>query len=357
MGSAVTIRKARLKDAAGIAAVAESVRYQRGAADGAQGYLVYVGKPEDYLGRLKDDYLCFVAEKDGEVVGFVMASGWKRNTATHVEAAAVEERIFGEETLLVDQIGVKPEARGLGIAPALFEKVKRVATQGVSTRRMTASIMHGPVRNERSIGFFAGRQGFRCVGEYHDGSGFLWGIYEWKEDGTQGDERYPLGRFLYSDTRTEADAAARVERLRQMPRQLREVVKQFGRKELDQPIRPGAWTVRQIVHHLADGNAMIAYRTRWILTEKAPKLPGFDENRWVELPDAMHAPVEPSLRILDGVQARLADLLAELPLAALERTMKHSEQGVVMLDRMLDYLDWHGRHHVAQLKAALTSRA
>jgi hypothetical protein len=56
-------------------------------------------------------------------------------------------------------------------------------------------------------------------------------------------------------------------------------------------------------------------------------------------------------------KARLADLLAELPLEALERTMKQSEQGVVMLDRMLDYLGWHGRRHVAQLKAALTSRA
>ncbi len=325
------IRPARAEDAAQINAIAESVRFQAATADPDRGYLVYVGTPADYAARIAANPGNLVAEVDGSVAGFLFFTQSAENTATHAGQREVMDLLFGEQATLIDQIGVHPDARGQGIAPALFAAL----LAGVKPSRLTAAIMHGPMRNERSIGFFAGRNQFRCIGEYHEGDGFLWGIYEWRADGAQGSERYPVGRFLYCGLATEADFAARIARLRAMPARLRTVVSQLPAERLDQPIRERAWTPRQIIHHLADGNTVMANRVRLIVTEDTPTVKTFDENLWVELADARTAPVEESLSILDGIHLRLARRRESLPIADLERPMRHPEQGIVKLDRLL----------------------
>lgn len=344
------IRPARPNDAPDIAAIAESVRFHRFTADPARGFLVYVGEPEDYAARIQLNPSNLVAEVDGAIAGFLFFTTDMANTATHADLPEVQSLVFGPDTTLIDQIGIAPEARGQGIAPALFARMR----DSLQPRRLTAAIMHGPMRNERSIGFFAGRNGFRCAGEYQDGLGFLWGVYEWRADNNQGDERYPIGRFLYSGPSSQADFDARIERLEGVPEQLRAAAEALPAAVLDRPIRPGAWTARQIIHHVADGNTVMANRVRLILTESTPMVKTFDENLWVELEDARCAPIEESLLILSGVHARLGRLLRSRPLFDLSLTMRHPEQGIVKLDRLLSYLDWHGRHHTAQLRAPLS---
>jgi len=168
------IRKAAAADATAIAAIAESVRYRKGEADPNRGYLVFVGTFEEYSARLSGNNTSYVAELNGDVVAFLLTSYSSEDTATHTEGAEVMELIFGKGALLVDQIGVSPMARGQGAAPLLFERM----LADLQPNRITACIMHQPLRNERSIGFFTGRFGFHCIAEYHEGDGFLWGIYE-----------------------------------------------------------------------------------------------------------------------------------------------------------------------------------
>jgi uncharacterized damage-inducible protein DinB/GNAT superfamily N-acetyltransferase len=339
------IRKATPADAIAISAIAESLRYKVGAAIPSNGFLVFVGTPAEYASRLEGNDSSFVAELDGEVVAFLLTASGPGNTATHTDADEVIARTFAGGALLVDQIGVSARAKGQGSAARLFE----AALAQVKPVRMTASIMHGPLRNERSIGFFSGKNGFRCIGEYHEGHGFLWGIYEWKADGTQGDPRYPLGRFLYTGPANEVDFAERIERLRILPERLRAAAALHNEESLDAPPRPGAWTPRQVIHHMADTHQVLMGRVRLILTEEQPPVKTFDENTWAELADAKTAPIEESLRILDGLHARLARLLASRPYEDLGKEMLHPEQGPVKLDRLLSYLDWHGRHHTAQV--------
>jgi|GEM_PF-113982 len=343
----MNIRPASTSDAPAIAAIAESVRFNRATADSAKGYLVYVGTPAEYASRIEANRTSFIAEKDGNVGAFLLTSPQAGNTATHAESSEVLERIFGGGALLVDQIAVSPQTRGQGSADLLFMHMR----SALAPQRMTASIMHWPLRNERSIGFFSGKMGFKCIGEYDEGDGFLWGIYEWKSDATHGDPRYPVGRFLYTGVASETDLSQRIERLRILPFNLRAAAARLDEDALDTPIRPNAWTPRQIIHHLADGNSVMADRVRLILTEEQPPVKTFDENLWAELADSKTAPIEESLRILDGVHARLARLLASRPYEDAKREMFHPEQGLVKLDRLLSYLDWHGRHHTAQILA------
>jgi predicted GNAT superfamily acetyltransferase/uncharacterized damage-inducible protein DinB len=339
------IRKATPADAHAIAAIAESVRYQPHSADPTRGYLVFVGTPDEYAARLEGNNTSYVAEREGQVVAFLLTSFSSEDTATHTEGAEVMERIFGHGSLLVDQIGVGSAARGLGAAQQLHQQM----LSDVAPERMTACIMHWPLRNQRSIGFFEGKSGYRCIGEYHEGNGFLWGIYERATASSLVDARYPVGRFLYTGLANEPDFQSRIDRLAALPQLLRAAVAKLSESTLDLAPRPGAWTARQLVHHLADGNQVMAERVRLILTEDRPLVKTFDENTWAELEDARLAPVEDSLRILDGVHARLARLLRSTPISLLEREMMHPEQGLVKLDRLLSYLDWHGRHHTAQI--------
>ncbi len=339
------IRKATELDASGIAEVAESVRFRPGQADPRQGYLVYVGTRAEYAARLAGSSVGYVAEENGRIQGFLLLSHMAGDTATHASTAGVEALLFGGGAFLVDQIGLRPKASGQGVAGRMLT----MTIEDLQPSRLTASIMHGPLRNIRSTGFFQGKRGFHCIGEYHEGQGFLWGVYEWKADGSQGDPRYPIGRWLYCDVANEVDLAARIERIRVLPDELRVIVKKFEEDALDVAPRPGAWTARQLVHHMADAHGHLTARARLILTEEQPPVKTFDENTWAELADAKTAPVEESLRILEGLHARIARLIASRPHEEMLREMHHPEQGMVRLDRMLAYLDWHGRHHMAQI--------
>ena len=323
------IRLARIEDAEAVAEIAESVRYRSGEADATCGYLVYVGTPSEYRARIADSGICYVAEEENRVVAFLLMSRTGAvNTATHLGVGAVAERMFAEDALLVDQIGVGPQARSRGFGPAMYQRM----LEDLKPHRITASIMHFPLRNEKSIGFFARTNGWKCIGEYSEGDAFLWGMYEWRADGRQGDLRYPLGHFLYGNVANEVDLAARVERIRVLPDVLREAVGKIQEDALDVPVRPGAWSARQIIHHMADGHSVMMIRSRLILTEEQPPVKTFDENLWAELADAKTAPVEESLRLLEGLHARFAQLIASRPHADMEREMFHPEQGLVKLD-------------------------
>ena len=158
-----------------------------------------------------------------------------------------------------------------------------------------------------------------------------------------------MGRFLYTGPANEVDLAQRVERLRVQPALLRAAVERLDHDALDIARPHGAWTPRQIVHHIADGHLVMTERVRLILTEDQPPVKTFDENAWAELADAKTAQVEESLRLLEGLHARLVRLIASRTHEDMLREMIHPEQGLVKLDRLLSYLDWHGRHHTAQI--------
>jgi len=82
--------------------------------------------------------------------------------------------------------------------------------------------------------------------------------------------------------------------------------------QLDNPYRPGGWTVRQVVHHIADGHLNSYTRFRLALTEQTPTIKPFEEAAWAELPDAKSGPIEPSLTLTDALHRRWVMLLRAL---------------------------------------------
>ena len=162
------------------------------------------------------------------------------------------------------------------------------------------------------------------------------------------DLRYPIGRFEYRGESTDEQRREFIDRIEKTPARLRATVAGLSDEQLDTPYRPGGWTIRQLVHHVADSHLNSYCRFRLTLTEDSPSIKGYDQNLWAELSDSHTAPVEVSLALLDALHRRWVMLLRGMTAADYARTFHHSEQGLVTLDRTLALYAWHGDHHTAQ---------
>lgn len=134
-----------------------------------------------------------------------------------------------------------------------------------------------------------------------------------------------------------------------LPGQLRSAVQGWSAEQLDTPYRPDGWTVRQVLHHLADSHMNNYVRCRLALTEDQPTVKGYDEAAWAALADAKTADVAVSLDLLDNIHQRLVLLLRSLNEEQWQRAFRHSERGLVRLDNNLALYAWHGKHHLAHI--------
>jgi hypothetical protein len=164
----------------------------------------------------------------------------------------------------------------------------------------------------------------------------------------QADPRFPVGKFKPvpnpgRDIRSQAIAD-----LSALPSRIRDAVKGLGDEQLDTPYRDGGWTVRQVVHHVADSHMNGLVRVKLALTEDSPTIKPYKENLWADLPDAK-LPIELSLRIIDGVHQRIDAIVAGMRDADFQRTFVHPENGFTPLDTWVQLYGWHSRHHVAHI--------
>ena len=164
------------------------------------------------------------------------------------------------------------------------------------------------------------------------------------------DLRYPIGRFQPPAEIDRAQRVAWLETLESLPTDLRQATTGLNDKQLETPYRPDGWTVRQVVHHVADSHMNSYVRFRLALTEQSPVIKPYDEAAWAQLDDAKSAPLELSLALLEGVHARWVRLLRSLQEPDFARTFQHPEQGSVRLDYALGLYAWHCRHHLAHIE-------
>jgi uncharacterized damage-inducible protein DinB len=140
-----------------------------------------------------------------------------------------------------------------------------------------------------------------------------------------------------------------IEQIAETPAKVRAAVEGFTEQQLDTPYREGGWTVRQVVHHLADSHMNAYVRFKLALTEDEPTIKTYEQDRWADTVDSRTAPAEISLLLLDGLHDRWAMLLRSLSAADFARKFTHPEHGKMTLERLLGLYAWHGRHHTAHI--------
>lgn len=163
------------------------------------------------------------------------------------------------------------------------------------------------------------------------------------------DPRYPIGEFSFDGILTDAQKAKYLDNVEQTPAWLRAAVDGLTDKQLDTPYREGGWTVRQVVHHVPESHMNSYIRFKLALTEEAPTIRPYMEDRWAKLPDATTAPVELSLVLLEFLHKRWMLVLRAMKPEEWKRTFRHPEIGLMTLEKALALYSWHGRHHVAHV--------
>lgn len=164
------------------------------------------------------------------------------------------------------------------------------------------------------------------------------------------DAKYPIGKFQPA----EYSEQLREEWLRDilfLPRQLEMAILNLDEKQLDTPYREGGWSVRQLIHHVADSHMNAYIRFKLALTEDNPTIKPYEEAKWAELSDSNLA-VNISLTLLHALHNRWYDILKHMSQEDFSRTMYHPEQKREMsLWFTLGLYVWHGHHHTRHITA------
>jgi GNAT superfamily N-acetyltransferase len=161
--------------------------------------------------------------------------------------------------------------------------------------------------------------------------------------------KYPIGRHHKPGAITPAMRNAWLDDLDTLPDRLEAALSGLSDKQLDTNYRPGGWTLRQLVHHIADSHINAHCRLRWALTEASPIIKPYEEKEWSKLPDAT-LPVAASLSIIRGIHYRWVHLLKSLNNNGLERFYVHpADQKTYTLTDQLALYAWHSNHHLAHI--------
>lgn len=137
--------------------------------------------------------------------------------------------------------------------------------------------------------------------------------------------------------------------LRETPAALRSAVDGLSPARLTEREKPGKWSIRHVLQHLADSELVWGWRLRVVLAQDRPRLGGFDQDLWAErlgydAADAVHA--------LDDFSAfRVSNLrlLERVSPDDLERVGVHAERGEETVAHMMRLYAGHDLAHSRQL--------
>ena len=112
--------------------------------------------------------------------------------------------------------------------------------------------------------------------------------------------------------------------------------------------RPGKWSMRDVIRHLADGELVLAFRYRMILAHDRPAIAAYDQDLWVsklEREDDAEAIVA-DLEAVRSINLRL--LRVQKP-EAWTRVGLHEERGEESLALLVRLAAGHDLVHTRQL--------
>lgn len=163
------------------------------------------------------------------------------------------------------------------------------------------------------------------------------------------DLRYPIGKFIAQDQHTPSEISSCIHQIETLPEKLEKVITGLTEKQLDTPYREGGWTVRQVVHHIADSHLHAYIRTKWILSEETPVIKAYLEKIWAETPETKADPAI-STTLIKALHTKWTLLLKSLTQEQLKRELIHPEtKKHIALHNLIAIYAWHGEHHLAHI--------
>ena len=137
--------------------------------------------------------------------------------------------------------------------------------------------------------------------------------------------RYPIGKYVKIEHPTESQILEWMETIECLPENLINLTKNMSIEQLQWPYRPEGWTIKQVIHHLADSHMNSIIRFKLALTEDIPTIKPYFEDRWALLADNNDNHIGDTLSLLKGLHAKWVVLLRSLTKDDLKREYIHPE--------------------------------
>jgi hypothetical protein len=164
------------------------------------------------------------------------------------------------------------------------------------------------------------------------------------------DARYPIGTFQVQPFSEEVKKKW-INDIKFLPTDMEMAIQNLDEFQLDTPYREGGWTVKQVVHHVADSHMNAYIRFKLALTEDNPTIKPYEEKEWAKLPDTFQVPVNVSVTLLHSLHRRWNVINENITDEQfINRSVFHPEhQKQLSLWDLLGMYAWHGKHHVAHI--------
>jgi DinB superfamily len=162
--------------------------------------------------------------------------------------------------------------------------------------------------------------------------------------------KFPIGKYEKTSVLTPQLLAQFISDIETFPSKLKKETESLNNEQLDTVYRSDGWTIRQVVNHCADSHMNSLVRFKLALTEDKPTIKPYFEDRWAELVDSKTMPIEPALKMLEGIHERWTVLLKSLTEVQLKRTFIHPEhEKEISINENIAIYAWHCNHHLAHI--------
>jgi uncharacterized damage-inducible protein DinB len=169
------------------------------------------------------------------------------------------------------------------------------------------------------------------------------------------DLRYPIGKlsdqkFNGKEPFNEDIKDSLILDIQYCPNVLEQAVTNLDTHQLETPYREDGWTIKQVIHHVADSHMNAYMRFKLGLTENNPTIKTYEEAAWANLDDTSLLPINISLTLLHALHTRWVTILKSMDESDWQRTVFHpGHKKEMTLWSLLAMYAWHGKHHIAHI--------
>lgn len=169
--------------------------------------------------------------------------------------------------------------------------------------------------------------------------------------------KYPIGHFNCPKEISDSEISKWITVLEHFPQKLQSLVANLSEQQLNTVYRPGGWTVKQLIHHIADSHHHSYTRFKWALAEDNPIIKAYEEKDWASLVDSRTAPIALSLNYITALHAKMVFMLKGLSPEDLQRCYVHPVGKVVVsISENMGKYAWHSNHHYAHIENLCNSK-
>ena len=130
----------------------------------------------------------------------------------------------------------------------------------------------------------------------------------------------------------------------------------LGDRDLAKTYAPGKWSVRFLLHHLADSETVLYDRICRVISEPRQVLWVYDQDAWAEGRNYAALPLGVSRPIYKAVRGAVIYHVQQHYESHGHRPFVHSVTGVRTLKDEMEKVASHNEHHLAQIRSALAGR-